>query len=452
MKITNDKIEGRQAYLTIEMEPAELEEGLGKAYKRLVQKYNVPGFRKGKTPRPILEQYLGKEALLDDAVEHMAPEAYDRAVKEQDIKAVARPQVDLEKTDPVTYKFVVPLEPVVTLGDYQQVRIAREKAEVKEEDVNNALEQLRKQHSIWEPVDRQVNSRDLIILDIESDVEGQPYINQKDAEYEVIKDAEYPIKGFAEELIGLKKDESKEFKLKFADDYNRAELAGKEVSFKVNIKEIKQERLPELDDDLAQQVNPEFKTVTDMKIRVTEDLQRNAEDKAKRDYDQKVIDAVVEMSQVEYPPVMEEIEIDQLIQQQMQRWRMDEKGMDAYLQSIQKTPEQLRNELRPVAMRSIKQSLVLSEVAQKEQIKVEKEDLQSELEGMTKDVTPERKEKLIELLNVPQMQVNIASSIATRKTVEKLTGIASSSAENTEKSENAGAEKAEAETKEVKEE
>jgi trigger factor len=451
VKITNDKIESRQAYLTIEMEPADVEEGLGKAYKRLVQKYAVPGFRKGKTPRPILEKYLGKEAFLEDAIEHMAPEAYEKMVKEQDLKAVARPEVNLEKTDPVTYKFVVPLEPVVKLGNYQEVRMARDVVELKEEDINNAIEQLRRQHSIWEPVDRQVNSRDLIILDIESNVEGLPYINQKDAEYEVIKESEYPIKGFAEEMIGLKKGENKEFKLKFADDYKRTELAGKELSFKISLKEIKQEKLPELNDDLAQQINPEFKTVADMRTHVTADLQRNVEEKAKRDYDQKVVDAVVGLSEVEYPPVMEEIEIDQLIQQQMQRWRLDEKGMDAYLQSIQKTAEQLRNELRPLAIRSIKQSLVLTEVAQKEKIQVEKEDLQSELEGMTKDVNPERKEKLIELLNVPQMQVNIASSIATRRTIEKLTQIATSTPENAEKSENAGVEKAEAETKEVKE-
>ncbi|MBN1188389.1 MAG: trigger factor [Dehalococcoidales bacterium] len=457
MKITNDKTESRQAYLTIEMEPAEIEEGLDKAYKRLVKKYNVPGFRKGKTPRLILEQYLGKEAFLEDAVEHMAPEVWEKAVKEQDIKAIARPEVNLDKTDPVTYKFVVPLEPVVKLGDYETLRVARESVELKEEDIDAALEQIRRQQAIWEPVDRQVNSRDLIMLDIESNVEGQPYINQDEAEYEVIKESEYPIKGFAEEMIGLKNGESKEFKLKFADDYNRAELAGKEVSFKVTINEIKQERLPELNDDLAQQVNPEFKTVADMRSKVSEDLKRNAEEKAKRDYDQKVVDSVVELSEVEYPPVMEEMEIDQLIQQQMQRWRLDEKGMDAYLQSIQKTGEQLRDELRPLAVRSIRQSLVLTEVAQKEKIQVEQTDLQSEVEGMTKDVKPERKEKLVELLNVPQMQANLASSIATRKTVEKLTQIASSPAEiaenneSAEKSENAGAEQAEAETKEEKE-
>ncbi len=451
MKTTTEKIEGRQAYLTIEMEPAEVEEGLSKAYQRLVKKYAVPGFRKGKTPRPILEQYIGKPALLEDAVDHMAPEAYQKAVKEQDLKAIARPEISLDKADPVTFKMVIPLEPVVALGDYHQVKMTPESVELKEEDVNSALEQIRRQHGVWEPVDRQVNSRDLIILDIESNVEGAPFINQKDAEFEVIKESEYPVKGFAEELIGLKKAESKEFKLSFAADYQRAELAGKEVSFKVDIKEIKQEKLPELNDDLAKQVNPDFKTVDDLRARVKEDLQKNAEAKAKQDFEQKVIDAVVAASDVQYPPIMEEAEIDQLIQQQMQRWRMDEKSMDQYLQSIQKTPEQLREELRPLAIRSIKQSLVLTEVAQKEKIEIEKADVQTEVEGMTKDVAADRKDKLVELLNTPQVQVNIASSIATRKTIAKLAEIATSPAEKTEKSEDAGAVQAEAAPKEVKE-
>ena len=165
------------------MEPAEVEEGLKKAYNRLVQKANIPGFRKGKVPRPILEQYVGKAALLEDAVEHMVPEAFEKAAKEKDLKPIARPEVQVEKMEPVIYKMVVPLEPIVKVGDYHSIKLTPESIELKEEDINKAIEQLRHQHSIWEPVDRQVNARDMVILDIESNVGAQPYINQKDAEY-----------------------------------------------------------------------------------------------------------------------------------------------------------------------------------------------------------------------------------------------------------------------------
>lgn len=451
MKVTQDKIESRQAYLTIEMEQPEVDAGLNKAYSRLVQKYAVPGFRKGKTPRPILEQFIGKAALLEDAVEHMAPEAYDNAVKQQELKPIARPKIELEKAEPVTYKIVVSLEPAIKLGDYHSIRMTPEPVTLKDEDVEAAIERIRHQHAIWEPVDRQVNSRDLATLDIESHVGDQPYINQKDAEFEVAKDSEFPIKGFSEELIGLKKGETKEFKLSFPADYARTELAGKEASFKVTIKEIKQEKLPQLDDDLAKQVNPEFKTVDELRKNVRESMQKTADENAKRTFQQKVIDAIVAVSEIEYPPIMEEEEIDSLIRRQMQSWQVDENGMQQYLQSIQKTPEQFREELRPVAVRSLKQSLVLTEAARAEDIQIAAADIENEVNGMTKDVPDERKEKMVEILKTPQIQVNIASSIATRKTIDKLTEIAQSPAEKVENKPGAEAQPADAAPKEEKE-
>ncbi len=450
MKTTLDKTENRQAYLTVEMEPPEVEEGLKKAYSRLVQKANIPGFRKGKAPRPILEQYLGKAALMDDAVEHMAPEAYEKAVKEKELKPIARPDIQLEKLEPVTYKMVIALEPAIKLGDYHQVKMSPESIELKEEDLNNTLENLRHQHAIWDPVNRQVNSRDMVNLDIESQIGNQPYINQKDAQYEVVKDSEFPMKGFSEQLIGMKGGESKEFKLSFPQDFNRAELAGKEVSFKVTVKEIKQERLPEVNDDFSKQVNPDFKTVDDLRNKISENLKRLAEERAKANFERKVVDEIVKISEIEYPPIMEEEEIESLIRQQMRQWQMDEKGMDEYLKSIQKTPEQLREELRPAAIRNLKQSLVLTEVARAEIIQVEKADLQNEIESMTRDVAADRKDKLVEVLSLPQSQVNIASSIATRRTIEKLAEMAKSPVENKEKTENTEAEGAKVEPKEAK--
>jgi trigger factor len=450
VKVTVDKTENRQAHLTIEMEPPEVELGLKKAYGRLVQKYAVPGFRKGKTPRPILEQYLGKEAFTEDAVEHMAPEAYENAVKEQGLKPIAQPQIELEKVEPVTYKVVVPLEPVVKLGDYHQIKIAPESVELKEDEIDRSIEQLRHQFADWVIVDRQINTRDSVTLDIESAIGAQPYINQKDAQFEVEKGSEFPMPGFSEQLIGLKKGESKEFKLNFPAEYPRSELAGKEATFKVSIKEIKQETLPEVNDEFAVKVNPDFKTAAELRSKVTDNLKRIAEDRAKSEYAQKVVEEAVKLSEIEYPPVLEEEEIDNLMRQQMQRWRVDEKGMDEYLKSIQKTADQLRDELRPVAVKNIKQSLVLTEAAKAEGIKVEPPDVQTEIETMTKDVAEDRREKLVELLNMPRSQVSLASSIATRRIVDKLVGIAQSPAANTEKSEDAGAKRAADQQEEVK--
>jgi trigger factor len=165
-------------------------------------------------------------------------------------------------------------------------------------------------------------------------------------------------------------------------------------------------------------------------------MQKNAEEAAKKEFEQSVMDEVVKISEVEYPPVMEAEEIEALVSQQMRRWQTDEKGMEEYLKSIQKTAEQFREDIKPVAIRSIKQSLVLTEIARAEGIKVEKDDLKGEIEGMVKDIEGERKQKLVELLSHPQNQVNIASQIATRKTVAKLTEIMNSSEKKEENTEN----------------
>jgi trigger factor len=424
VKITQDKIENRQAYLTVEMEQADLDDGLNRAYSRLVRKYVVPGFRKGKTPRPILEQYLGKAAFLEEAVEVMAPDAYEKAVKEQELKPISHPEIQLEKTEPVIYKFVIPLEPTVKLGDYHSIKLTPDVIELKQEDIDKTIEELRHQHSIWEPVDRQVNIRDMVIMDIESQVGLQPFINQKDAQFQVEKDSEYPIKGFAEELIGLKKADTKEFKLTFAADYGRAELAGKEVSFKIGIKDIKQEKLPEVSDDFARQINPEFKSADELIAKVTETMKKAAGEKAKKEFEQKIIDTVVEQSTIEYPPVMVEEEIDQLINDQMRRWQMDEKGLEEYLKSIQRSAEQLHEELRPVAVKMVKQALAMTEVAKAEGIEVNVNDVKEEVANMTKDVAADKRETISQILTAPQSQVNIASAIATRKTIDRLSDIA----------------------------
>jgi trigger factor len=436
VKVTQDKIEARQAYLTIEMEPAEVEEGMKKAYNRLVQKANIPGFRKGKVPRPILEQYLGKEAMMEETIEQMVPEAFEKAAKEKELKPIARPEVQVEKMEPVTYKMVIPLEPTIKLGDYHALKIAPESVELKEEDIDKAIEDLRHQHSEWQDVDRQVNGRDKIILDIESSVGAQPYINQKDAEFEVIKDSEFPMKGFSEELIGMKKGETKEFKLSFPEDYGRPELAGKEASFKVTVKEIKQEILSEVNDEFAQKVNAEFKTVEDLKKKVTADLKNAAEQNAIRVSQQKILDAVVGQSEVEFPPIMEEEELDNLISSEMRRWQIDEKGMDQYLQSINKTPEQFREELRPSAVRSLKQSLVLTEVAKSENIKIDEEDLTKELSIMTKSIPEQNREQFMKLFSSPRSQASMAAAIATRKTIAKLEELIQAPAGSAVKSEN----------------
>ncbi len=425
MKVTNEKTENSQAFLTIEMEPAEVEESLEKSYQRLVQKAKVPGFRKGKAPRAILERYIGKESLLEDALNSLVPQAYEKAIKEQEIEAIAQPQIEIAQTDPLVFKAIVPLKPIVKLGDYQHIQLMPEPVEVSESDVSDVIERLRHQHATWEPVERPVDFNDLVVFDIESSIEDESFINQKGAQYQVLRDLSFPAPGFAEHLAGMKRNEEKEFKLQFPSDYSNDELAGKEPSFKVRVTEIKQEILPELNDDFASEVNPDFKALDSLREQASSDLKLRAEEKARIDFEERVIDAVVELSEVEFPPILVEAEIHRVLNQRFQRGNQE---LEEYLGSINKTEEELHEELRPLATKRVTRSLVLGKVVEEEKIEVSDSEIDTEIENMTKSAT-ENKEKLEKVLNTPQVRESIEQTLTTRKTVQRLVEIAKGSEE-----------------------
>ncbi len=422
MKVTREKTENSQVFLSIEMEPAEVEESLEKAYHRLVRKMNIPGFRKGKAPRAILEGYIGKESLLEDALNNLLPQAYEQAITEQKIEAFAQPHIEIAQTDPVVFKATVPIQPTITLGDYHNIQVTPKPVEFTEDDVNTAIEQLRHQHAIWEPVERPVDFGDLVVLDVESDIEGKPFINQKGAQYQVLRELPSPMPGFAEQLPGVKQGEEKEFKLQFPQDYPGEKLAGKEPSFKIRVTEIKQERLPELNDEFAREVSSDFKTLDSLREQVSTNLERQAKERAEADFEERVIEAVVDLAEVEFPPVLAEVEISRLLKEQSQRWQMGGKSLEEYLRSINKTEPELREEIRPLAAKRITHSLVLGKIAEEENIKVSDSEIHAEIENITKNV--DNKDKLEKLLNTSQAHESLKQSLITRKTIQRLVEIA----------------------------
>lgn len=417
MKVTNEKTENRQAFLTIEMEPAELEESLEDSYQRLVKKTNIPGFRRGKAPRVVLERYLGRESLLEEAVNSLVPQAYEKAIKEQAIEAVAQPQIEVTQTEPLVFKAVVPLKPTVKLGDYQNIRVEQETVKVTKSNVSDVIEQLRHQHATWEPVERAVEFGNLVVLDVWSNIEDKPFINQKGAQYQVVQSQSSPVPGFAEQLVGMKASEEKEFKLQLPSDYARSELAGKEASFKVRASEIKHEILPEPNDEFARGIDPNLKTLDSLRERVFSDLKLRAEENARMDFEDKVIDALVNLSEMDYPPILVESEINRILNQRFQK---GEQELEEYLKNINKTEQELREELRPSATTRVKRSLVLGKVAEEEKIEVNSSEIDTEIENMTQSAT-EKKEELKKVLNTPQVRESIEQTLLTRKTVQRLT-------------------------------
>ena len=429
MKVTNEKTENSQVFLTIETDPFEVEEATEKAFKKLVKRVNVPGFRKGKAPRAVLERHVGKEALVNDMLEELVPEAYEKALEEQKIDAFARPQIEVVQTEPVIFKAVVPLRPEIKLGDYHQIRLEPEPVEATKEMVDGVIEQLRHQHSTWEPVERPVELGDLATLNVESTIEGEPFINQDGAQYQVIGESVAPAPGFAEQLVGMKKDEEKEFKIQFPAEYSREEVAGKEASFKVTVTEVKQENLPEVTDEFASQVDAEFKDVKALREKIDSDLHTRAETRATQAFEEKAIEALVNLSEVEFPPLLIDSEIHELIDDQAQRLRMQGLTMEQYLTAMNKTHEDLHEDLHPLAEKRVTRGLVLGKLSEEEKIEVSDADIDAEIAEMVGNADENRKEEFEKILNAPQNRVSIKQTLLSRKTVQRIVEIAKGLAE-----------------------
>ena len=431
MKVTREKEEDRQVFLRIELEQTEVDKSLEQSYHRLVKQVKIPGFRQGKAPRAVLERYVGKDGLLEDALNDLLPEVYEQALKEQQIEALANPKIEIVQTEPVVFTAVVPLKPVVELGDYHSIKLTPENVEVTKDQVDSVIEQLRRQHGTWEPVERPVAFDDLVTMDVESTVEDKPFISQPQAQYQVMPSQPAPVPGFADQLIGMKIGEEKVFKLKLPEDYPTAELAGKEASFKVKVNEVKQQQLPKLDSEFAQLVSAEFKTMAALRKQLAKNLRFQAEQKAKEEFEEKVVEAVVDLSKVEFPPVLVEAEIERLLEQQASWLKQSGLALEEYLSRIKKTEEELREETRPVAVKRVARSLVLNKVAEAEKIEVTDQEITADLEKLVQGA--EDKAEMKERIGSPQVRGSMEQLLATQKTVQRLAEIAKGSQDAQEK-------------------
>lgn len=408
MKISVEKLEQSQVAMTIEAEPEEMEKSLDAAYRRLVKRAAVPGFRPGKAPRPILESYLGREMLERDAVEHLIPELYERGLKEQSIEAIAEPQLEVTGTNPVAIKAVVPVRPTVELGDYHQIKVSPEAVEVKEEEVDKALEDLRQIRSPWEPVARPVQADDLVILDLVGHLDGKPLVSQKGFQYEVRPDSKYPVPGFAGELLGLEKGGEKEMRLSFPPEYEMTEFQGKEYLFRVNVVEVKARRPIPLDDEFARSEGLE--SLAALRQRVTDNLRARAEEAARNRLAEKAIEQLAEISRVEYPPILVEREIDRML-----------RGVNADVSS--QGGDNLREQLHPLASQRVIRSLALARLTEAEKIEVKPEEVGAEAEHLAQGAG-ERAEELRRYFANPQALRSVEEMLLTRKTVDRLLALA----------------------------
>ncbi len=430
MKVSTENLESCQTALTIEAEASELDKSLDEAYQHLVKEISIPGFRKGKAPRAVLVQHIGKKNLLEEALERLIPQLYKQAIESQEIEPIARSEIEIIKTEPLVFKAIVSLKPEVKLGDYQSIKLeSGPVVKITKKEITAAMEAVRERQGAWVPVARPVGLGDLVTIDIEANVEGSPWLKHKDVSYEVDKDSHSPVPGFASNLQGAEKNKERTFSLTIPDDYPIKEMCGKEGTFQVTVTEVKEKQLPELNDELAQSAG--YDDLADMKKKVAADLKAGAEARNRLELRQKALDALVEISEVSYPPILEDEEITGLLADEARRLGFRE--LEDYLKQTSKTEEELKQELRPIAKKRLIQGLVLGKLAEEENIEISSSEVDNKVDEISNSA--EDKEKARQFLSLPQVRQSIEQSLHTQKTMDRLSQIAVGNVENKTKGE-----------------
>lgn len=419
MSVQVETLEKSMAKLTIEVSAEEFETALDKAYKKNKNKISLPGFRKGKAPRAMIEKMYGTGVFYEDAANDLIPGAYESAAKESELEIVAQPSIDvtqIEKGKPFIFTATVAVKPEVTLGDYKGIEVEKKTAEVTDEELQAEIDKVRESNSRMITVeDRAVQDGDITTIDFEGFVDGEPFEGGKGENYPLTIGSHSFIDNFEEQLIGKNIGEETEVNVTFPEQYQAEELQGKPAVFKVTIKEIKVKELPELDDDFAQDVS-EFDTVDEYKEDLKKKLLENKEAALKREKEEDVVGKIIENATMEIPDPMVDTQVRQMVQEFSQRIQSQGLSLQQYMQFTGMTPESLTNELQPQALKRIQSSLVLEAVVAAENIETSDEDLEKELEKMAEMYQMEA-DKLKELVGEEEKK-QIALDLAVQKAVE----------------------------------
>lgn len=385
MKVTAEKIDAHKTVLEMEVPEAEVSKAFDRAYQKLASKVNIPGFRKGKVPRKVLEMRLGKEALMDEALEILIPNTYGKALQEQNIDPVDRPEIEVvsfEENKPLVFKATVIGKPEVTLGDYKDLKVKKPVVDITAEDVAKELDTLRNRNAKMVVAEgAELQSGDFAIIDFEGFVDGQPFKGGDAKGYPLEVGSGSFIPGFEEQLVGAKAGEDREVKVTFPADYFVPELAGKEALFKVKVNDIKRKELPELDDEFVKEVS-EFNSLEELKADIENKLKETATSKAERDFRSGAVKAAVDNASVDIPEIMIEHEIDNMLRELDVNLQNRGLSLSKYLEMAKTDVDALRSNYRESAQNSVKADLVLESVAKSEKVEVKPEDLEAEVAAM----------------------------------------------------------------------
>ena len=400
MSLQVEKLEKNMAKLTIEVAAEELDKAIENAYQKNKNKISVPGFRKGKAPRKMIEQMYGKSVFYEDAANELIPDAYDKALEECTEDIVSSPKIDviqLEAGKPFIFTAEVALKPEVTLGTYKGVKVDKIDVEVTEEEIDAEISRERENCARTIPVtDRAVKDGDMTVIDFEGFVDGVAFEGGKGEDYPLTIGSGAFIPGFEEALVGAEIGVETDVNVTFPEDYQAEELAGKAAVFKCTVKEIKEKELPEIDDDFASEVS-EYDTFAEYKENVKSKIADKKTADAKNTKEEAVIDAIVAEATMEIPDAMLETQQRQMVEEFAQRIQSQGLSMEQYMQFTGMTPQMMLEQIKPQALKRIQARLVLEAVVAAENIVASEEDFEAEVTKMAEAYKMEN-DKVKELL------------------------------------------------------
>ena len=418
MSLQVEKLEKNMAKLTIEVSEDEFSKAVEEAYQKNRGKISVPGFRKGKVPKKMIEQMYGKAVFYEDAANALIPGAYEKALEECEETIVSSPKIDvtqIEEGKAFIFTAEVALKPEVTLGTYKGVEVDKIEISVTDEEVEADLKQQQENNSRVVTVERPVADGDIAVIDYEGFADGVAFEGGKGEDYSLTIGSHSFIDNFEEQLIGKNAGEECEVNVTFPEEYHAKELAGKPVVFKVTVKEVKEKQLPELNDEFAGEVS-EFETLDAYKEDIRKKLTEKKEAEAKNEKEDAVITAVIENAQMEIPEAMVETQQRQIVDEFAQRLQMQGLSMEQYFQFTGLSYQHMLEQVKPQAERKIKSRLVLEAVVAAENIVATEEDYEEEIKRMAEGYRMEA-DKIKELMG-EQGKKQIMEDLAVRKAAE----------------------------------
>ena len=406
MSLQVEKMEKNMAKLTIEVSAEDVEKAMQSAYQKAKGRISIPGFRKGKAPRKMIEQMYGKGVFLEDAVNALIPEHYSKALGECELEIVSQPKIDLVQTEPgkaLIFTAEVAVKPEVTLGEYKGVEVPKSEIEVTDEEVDAEVKKEQEKNSRTINVeDRAAQLNDIVTIDFEGSVDGVPFDGGQATEYPLTLGSNTFIPGFEDQLVGAKVGDDVDVKVTFPEEYQAKELAGKEAIFKCAVKKIEAKELPELDDDFAKDVS-EFDTLAEYKEHVKTNLVEKKENEAKHAKEDAAVDKIIENAQMDIPEAMLETQCRQMLDDFSRRMQSQGLSMDQYFQFTGMTAEKMMEDMKPQALKRIQTRLVLEKVAEVENIQPTEEEVNEEISKMAEAYKMEA-DKLKELLGERELE------------------------------------------------